>query len=426
MNAPVVQQSQRHQVLIVGGGAGGISVASWLRRLRRDVDVAILEPSAEHWYQPGWTLVGGGVFRMERLRRDEKDCIPAGVTWIQDAAERFLPEERIVETASGRRLEYSVLVVCPGMQIDWDKIEGLREALGHDGVTSNYSKETAPYTWEVIDSFTGGTAIFTFPAAPIKCGGAPQKIMYLADDVFKRKSGVGINSRVLYCTAGAKMFAVPDYNAELEKIVERRGIEPRYGHNLVAVDAERKQAIFEVQSESGPQRTAIAYDMLHVTPPMSAPDFIKRSPLAEQKSGYGWVEVDPATLRHVRYDNIFALGDASSIPTSRTAAAVRKQAPVVAENALLALRGQPLTATYDGYTCCPLITGYDKVMMAEFDYSNRAKSSFPIDPTRERYSMWLVKRFLLPETYWERMLKARDFEADVVFKPLKRLLGQGS
>ena len=308
--------------------------------------------------------------------------------------------------------------MCPGIQIDWHLVKGLKEALGKGGVTSNYSKDYAPYTWETIKNFQGGTAIFTYPNTPIKCGGAPQKVMYMADDYFKSKSGVGVNTKVMFCSAGAKMFTVPAYNATLEKVIERRGIITKFSHNLKEIKADTKEAIFDVTTSNGVEEISIHYDMIHVSPPMSAPDFIKQSPLANEK---GWVDVHKYTLQHNRYPNVFGLGDASSLPISKTAAAARKQTPVVVQNLLAHINGQKLSSKYHGYTCCPLITGYHSAIMAEFDYEGHPAPSFPLDPSKERYSMFLAKAYVLPWIYWHRMLTGKSFEADI-FKPINKLL----
>ena len=416
-NSDLTTPITRHQIVIVGGGAGGITVAAQLMRKNSSLDIAIIEPSDKHYYQPAWTLVGGGAYNIEDTIKDEKDCIPAGVKWIKAYADKFEPENNLVITKDGQRINYQYLVVCPGIQIDWHLVEGLKDAIGKNGVTSNYSLEYAPYTWELLKNFKGGNAIFTFPSTPIKCGGAPQKIMYLADDTF-RNNGVREKSRVMYCTAVAKMFPIPGYCEALEKVVERRNIEVNYKHNLKAIKPETKEAIFTVTTDNGVEEVSIKYDFIHVTPPMSSPDFIKNSPLAVQPGG--WVDVNKNTLQHNVYPNVFALGDASSLPISKTAAAIRKQAPALVENLYGLIHAQKLTGSYDGYTCCPLITGYGKTIMAEFTYENKPDSSFPFDPTEERYIMWLAKLYVLPWLYWNRMLKGAPFEAE----RLKKLTGK--
>ena len=393
-----------HQILIVGGGAAGITAAAQLSRARPSLDVAILEPSGEHYYQPGWTLVGGGVFSLEETRRAEGDLIPSGVTWIREAVAGFDPEHNTVTTASGQALSYDVLIVATGLKLCWDRIEGLAEALGQGGVCSNYSKDFAPYTWEAIQAFKGGNAVFTCAPMPIKCPGAPQKIAYLADEVFKKKR---LNAKVIYATATPGIFGIPTYAAPLREVVQRKGIDARYNHVLTAVRAAQKEAVFQVTEGETSREEVISYDLLHVTPPMAAPDAVATSPLA---NGAGFVEVDQFSLQHVRYPNVFSLGDVSGMPNSKTAAAVRGQAPVLVANLLAHLDGQVGEAAYDGYSCCPLITGYGKAIMAEFNYKAEPVPSFPLDPTKERWSMWWIKRKVLPSLYWNRMLTGGQHE----------------
>lgn len=391
--------SEHHEVLIVGGGTAGLSIAARLCAAEDPPAVAIIEPSDKHYYQPIWTLVGGGVFPREISERDEADLIPAGATWIRDAVKSFDPEHDTVTTRDGRALTYDYLVVAAGIQLDWDRIRGLREALGKGGVCSNYSYDSVDSTWQTIRGFAGGTALFTFPSTPIKCAGAPQKIMYLAEHAFRRQ-GVRDKTRVVYGCAAPAIFGVPKYRAALEKIVDARQIETMFSHDLVEIRADAREAVFEHEGQS----VVVEYDMIHVTPPQSAPDFIKRSPLA---NAAGWVEVDKHTTQHTRFANVFSAGDCSSMPTSKTGAAIRKQAPVLADNLLAHRAGRPLAASYDGYASCPLVTGYGTVMLAEFGYDGKIMETFPFDQARERYSMWALKAYGLPAMYWNGMLRGR-------------------
>lgn len=415
---PNIVSTVHHQVVVVGGGTAGITTTSLLLKGDRSLDIAIVEPSDKHYYQPGWTLTGGGVFQIEDTVKNEQDVIPRRTTWIKDRVIKLDPDRNAIITQGGILVEYDYLIVCPGIQLDWHLIKGLPEAIGKDGVTSNYSPRYAPYTWELIRNFSGGNALFTYPNTPIKCGGAPQKVMYMADDAFRSKTGVRQRTNVKFLTSGNRMFAVPEYSTLLENIIQEREIEVKFRHNLKEIKAEIKAALFDIYDDDGNiiDEVVYNYDMIHVAPPQSAPDFIKQSPLATPENIYGWVDIDPYTLQHNRYSNVFGLGDASSLPTSKTAASARKQAVVVAQN-LLALIGdnQQLTHKYDGYTCCPLITGYNKTIMAEFDgYNAKPVSSFPLNPAKERWIMWKMKTTVLPWVYWNRMLKGERFEGDYI------------
>lgn len=402
LNAATVR---RHQVVIIGGGTAGITVAARLRRARKGLDIAIIEPSTKHYYQPLWTLVGAGVTRVESTVRPERDFIPRGVTWIREAATEILPDRQLVRTDGGQTIHYDYLVVAPGLQIDWHLVKGLAGQIGHGGVVSNYAYDLAPRTWEAIAGFSGGNAIFTQPATPVKCGGAPQKIMYLAEDAFVR-AGVRARTRVIFASAGSSIFGVPEYGKTLEGVVARKGIETLFGHDLAEVRPASREAVFR-RLDTG-EEVALRYDLLHVTPPMSAPDFIKASPLAHQEGpDRGWVKADRETLQHPDYPNVFALGDVAALPTSKTGAAIRKQAPVVVHNLLAQLRAAPAASfkRYGGYTSCPVVTGYGKLVLAEFKYGGKLAPSFPIDSTKERLSMYLLKRHGLPLLYWHGMLR---------------------
>ena len=393
--------TEKHEVLIIGGGTGGMTAAAELYNQDNPPEIAILDPALEHYYQPLWTLVGGGVFPREDSRREMEEVIPDQATWIKDAVASFDPENNVVETRGGKRIEYEILIVAAGIQLDWDEVDGLPEALGKDGVTSNYSYDVVPYTWKLLQSFQGGNAIFTFPGTPIKCAGAPQKIMYLAEETFRRR-GIRARSEVIYAAATPGIFGVPKYKRALDKIVKQRGIRTEFLRDLIAVRPASKEAVF--RNVQGGDELILKYDMIHVTPPQSAPDFIEQSPLAGDA---GWVDVDKHTLQSARYPNVFSLGDCSSLPCSKTGAAIRKQAPVLAENVMAYRRGMPLTGVYDGYASCPLVTGYGKVILAEFGYDGAIMETFPFDQAQERYSMYALKAYGLPQMYWHGMLQGR-------------------
>ncbi|MFP8882947.1 NAD(P)/FAD-dependent oxidoreductase [Streptomyces mangrovi] len=392
------------RVLIVGGGSAGISTAARLRRAGVR-DITVIDPSDVHWYQPLWTLVGGGQASLRITGRPEASVIPEGVRWIRKAAEAVDPGVRTVTLSDGTEAGYDFLVMAPGIQLDWNGVPGLAEAVGHDRVSSNYAPEYAPRTWELIKDMRSGTAVFTHPATPLKCGGAPQKIAYLAADHWRRK-GVLDRIRVVLVIPDPALFKVPVWNRELERVARRYGIEVRLNTEMTAVDGDRRTVTLTGRA-AGTEET-LGYDMLHAVPPQSAPDWVKKSPLADPASPYGFVEADRHTLRHPRHPEVFAIGDVANLPTSKTGAAVRKQAPVVAGNLLDAMRGAEPSHRYDGYTSCPLVTARDRMLLAEFDYDLKPAPSFPlIDTTRERRDMWLFKRYGLPPVYWRGMLTGR-------------------
>ncbi|MCC6414215.1 MAG: NAD(P)/FAD-dependent oxidoreductase [Saprospiraceae bacterium] len=394
------------QILIIGGGNAGIALSAQLLRKDGKLDIAIVEPSEKHYYQPAWTLVGGGVYNQTDTERTEASVMPAKVEWIHDAAASFEPENNTIVTASGKRYSYDYLVVAPGIQLDWNKIKGLEGNLGKYGITSNFSYQSAPYTFELISNLKKGKAIFTNPNTPIKCGGAPQKAMYLSSDYW-RKHGVLGDVQVHFYSAASMIFGIKEYRETLEKVIARYGIQTHFFHNLVEVKAQEKIAIFDVYKDGQVvDQVQDTYDMIHITPPQSAPDFIKSSPLAVPGNPLGWIDVDKFTFQHVRFSNIYALGDASSTPNAKTGAAVRKQVPVLVEQLVSQIYHQkPSPDQYHGYGSCPLVTGYGKLVMAEFDYENKRVETFPFDQSKERLSMYLLKTQVLPRLYWNFILK---------------------
>ncbi|UQA58208.1 NAD(P)/FAD-dependent oxidoreductase [Polyangium aurulentum] len=397
----VAPELGRHRIVIIGGGTAGITVAARLRRSGQD-DIAIIEPSDKHYYQPLWTLVGAGAAPADETVRSEAQLIPEGVRWIQDHATEIDPVAQTVGVKGGGRVGYDFLVVAPGIQLDWDKVPGMREALETDSVSTNYLFQYAPKTFRLIESFQGGVALFTQPPGAIKCAGAPQKIAYLASDYF-RKAGLLERGKVVFASGAKSIFAVAEFRKVLEGVVARYGIDARFNYELVEMRPESKLAIFDVKRETGTERVTIKYNIAHVVPPQSAPDFIKKSPLANKE---GWAKADKFTLQNPDYPNVFALGDASELPTSRTGAAIRKQAPVLVDNLLAVMRGGEPAARYDGYASCPLVTSYDSMLLAEFDYDGKPTPSIPfIDLQKERYDMYLLKRYGLPAMYWNLMLR---------------------
>ncbi|CAN2969506.1 MULTISPECIES: NAD(P)/FAD-dependent oxidoreductase [Pseudomonas] len=393
-------------IVVIGGGSAGIGLLASLLKRDPHLNITLIEPNDYHCYQPAWTLVGGGAYDLRKTRRPLADVLPNGVSWVQAAVSELLPDENTLVLDSGQRVTWKNLIVCPGLRLAWEKIEGLQDTLGQHGVTSNYSYEHAAYTWQLVQQLKGGKALFTQPAMPIKCAGAPQKAMYLSCDHWL-KHGDLKHIDVEFNLAGAALFGVPTFVPPLMKYVEKYNARLAFNSTLVKVDGPARKAWFEVKDAQGNATVEEkTFDMLHVVPPQVAPDFIRESLLADAA---GWCEVNPHSLQHLRYPHVFGLGDVCGTTNAKTAAAVRKQIVVVAEN-LLALRKQaPLLLKYDGYGSCPLTVEKGKVVLAEFGYGGKLLPTFPLDPTRARRSMWFLKATLLPWFYWNGMLKGREW-----------------
>jgi len=393
-------------IVVIGGGTAGIGFVASLLKRDPSLNITVIEPSAQHYYQPAWTLVGGGAYSVEDTVRSMSSVMPRQATWLQAAVTEIAADKKHLTLDDGRTVGYQNLIVCPGLRLAWEKIEGLQDALGQHGVTSNYSYQHAAYTWELVKGLRGGKAIFTQPPIPIKCAGAPQKALYLSCDHWL-KSGVLNKIDVEFNLAGAALFGVPTFVPPLMKYIEKYNARLAFTSNLIKVDGPAKTAWFEVKDAAGTVTVEEkTFDLLHVVPPQVSPDFIRQSPLADAA---GWCEVNMHTLQHVRYPEVFGLGDICSTSNAKTAAAVRKQIVVVAENLLALRKQQPLPLKYDGYGSCPLTVEKGKVILAEFGYAGKLLPTFPLDPTVARRSAWWLKASLLPWFYWNGMLKGREW-----------------
>lgn len=406
---PSVKGMKHFAVVIIGAGAGGISTASSLLKRKPGLSIALIDKAEKHYYQPGWTLVGAGVFQPKQTERDMAPLIPRGVEWIKAAATEFSPESNCVRLDDGTTVSYDRLVVACGIKLNWAGIEGLTETLGRNGVTSNYRYDLAPYTWKLVQGLRSGKAVFTQPPMPIKCAGAPQKALYLSGDHWYR-TGVLKDIDIQFYNAGAVLFGVKDYVPALMKYIEKYKANLNFSHKLVKVDGDSRTAWFDKTDAEGKVETVSTnFDMIHVCPPQQAPDVIRSSPLADAA---GWVDVDQATLRHKRYPNIWSLGDVMNAPNAKTAAAARKQAPIVAHNLLSDMGVTQGEAHYDGYGSCPLTVERGKIVLAEFGFGGKLIPSFPdwilkgTEPTR---LAWILKKDMLPPIYWHGMLKGHEW-----------------
>ena len=404
-----VAAKDHFDVLIVGAGAAGIAAAASLVVRRQDLKVGLIDPAEVHYYQPGWTMVGGGIFTQGQTVKTMASLIPEGVHWIKAAVGVFEPEKNQVRLEDSHPISYDRLIVAPGIKLDWHGVDGLVETLGRNGVTSNYRFDRAPYTWQLVSSLDEGRAVFTQPPMPIKCAGAPQKAMYLSADHWRRR-GVLERIDIQFCNAGGALFGVKEYVPALMEYVERYDATLSFNHRLTRIDGEAGKAWFAVTGDDGEvSETTVDFDMIHVCPPQTAPDFIRESPLADEA---GWVDVDQNTLRHTRYANIWSLGDAMNAPNAKTAAAARMQAPIVVNNLLHDMGMAPGISHYNGYGSCPLTVERGKIVLAEFGYGGKLLPSFPrwlINGQRPSRLAWLLKEKILPPVYWKAMLRGREW-----------------
>lgn len=390
-------------MLVVGGGSGGCTIAAkFARRLKKDA-VIVLEPSGDHYYQPLFTLVGAGVTRVSDTRRLEQSVLPANAKWIRDAADCIDPEKGFVKTKEGHVINYEYIVIAVGLQNDYRQVPGLSEALDDEnsGVSTIYAPEYCGNTWRDLQRFKGGDAIFTYPDSLIKCPGAPQKIAYLAESYFT-KTNVRSKSNVTFNTCLPVIFGVKKYADALLKVVERKQIKVNYRTVLREVRHDRKEAVF-VNADDKTKEFTTQYNMLHVTPPMKTPEFLRNATSVVDQAGY--LCVDKFTLQHTKYPNIYGIGDCTNTPNSKTAAAIAKQCYVLEQNLLSTMKKDNPKEKYNGYGACPLLTSYSTCILAEFIYDGIPRETLPFDQARESTIAFYMKKDLFPFLYWNFMLK---------------------
>ncbi len=396
------------RLLVIGGGTAGTGVIASLKKRIGNVQITVVDPSVNHYYQPGWTLVGGGLYDNQKTIRPLQEVLPAGVSLIQDSVTAIDPVKKQVSILSGKQLSYDFLVVACGVVLRWDRIEGLEETLGRNGVTSNYRPGLAPYTWQLANTLSRGNAIFCQPMTPFKCAGAPQKALYLSCEHWQKK-GVLSNINVRFNVAGKAIFSVPYFIPVLKSYLDRYTASVSYSSELIKVDGDKQLATFRISEEGQPVREeTYPFDMLHAVPPQTPPPFIANSGLANAE---GWCDVDQNTLQHQTYPEIFSLGDCCSAPASKTAAAARKQIVVVAENLRNVIQGRAPQTHYDGYGSCPLTVERGRVVLAEYGYKNKLLPTFPGEPARASRFAWFLTARFLPFFYWHGLLKGVEWFA---------------
>ena len=404
------------RIVIVGAGAGGTGMANRLAERLEGAEITIVDGRKQHWYQPGFTLIAAGLKPAEYSVSGTGDWLPKSINWVEDYAANIDPEARTVTTTGGTTLNYDYLIVAAGLTLNWDAVEGFDLAqVGKDGIGAVYAgPDYAQATWRAMDAFTdtGGTALFSRPATEMKCAGAPLKYAFLTDDYLRRK-GTRDKSTVIYGANNKALFGVPIVNEKVKLLFRERGFDVRYDHVLKGIDASAKIATFvtpAVQTikdgaivDTPATEHTIAYDFINVIPPMTAPKVVQESGLswADKWVGQGWIEVDQATLRHLRYPNVFGIGDINGVPKGKTAASVKWHIPVIEDHLVAAIQGKEGTEVFNGYTSCPMITKIGRAMLIEFDYQDNLVPSFPgvIAPLEELWISWLMKETALKPTY---------------------------
>lgn len=413
------ESTARAKIVIVGGGSAGITMAAYLADMLRYDDVTIIDPGADHHYQPGYTLIAGGVFEPGEVVRPMKSLIPGDAKWLQDSVTELDPDNNSLTTMKTGKISYDFLVLVPGCQVNFDLVRGItREELGTGNVHCIYDYKGAIACREAIrklPQLKEGRLVFTNTYTKIKCGGAPKKICLMAEDSL-RDAGLRDRFEIDYFANQNELMKPKVFGDRLAQIFKARDVAVHFKHRLVSVDTAARQAVFQllpepsgspVPPDANYDTVKVDYDFLHFVPPMSAPDFVRNSPLADTSNPGGWVKVDKGTLTHPKYKNVVSFGDAAGLPTSKTGAAIRKQAPIAAANLLALVEGREPRAQYDGYSACPIITEYGKVLMCEFGYDEKLMPTIPwLNPAVERGMWWTLKVHGLKPMYYHGMLNA--------------------
>ncbi len=417
--ANAISSNAKGKIVIVGGGAAGISMAARLRKCLKQSDITLIDPSDRQYYQPGFTLIASGVYTPDEVWKNQENYIPKGVTWIKDIVTAVDPMQNEITTGKNGKVSYDFMVLTPGLQINWDKVEGINyDTLGEGNAHSIYDFEGAQKTWKAIQEFskTGGRGLYTDTYTKHKCGGAPKKICLLTEH-YMRKQGTRDSVDLSFFTASNELYDVPFFTPRLLEIYKERNIPINLNVRVKGVDTLAKQVHFEKIEKQGDQKVITPfiedYDFLHFTPPMSAPDFVREAGLGWQEGSLAaesWVMVDKETLVHSVYPNIISLGDCAGIPTSKTSAAIRVQVPIAVKNLISLMEGKAPEEKYNGYAACPIVTDYGHVLLCEFDYNKDPASSFPfsmIDMSEESRLGWMLKVYMLKPLYFQGMLKGR-------------------
>lgn len=414
--AKAFSSNAKGKIVIIGGGAAGISMASRLKHWLNEPDITLIDPSDRQFYQPGFTLIASGVYQPDDVWKKQEDCMPSGIKWVKDSVAAVDPVWNQVTTVNNGKIPYDFLVLTPGLQINWEKVEGItHDTLGEGNAHCIYDFVGAQKTWKALQEFskTGGRGIYTDTYTKHKCGGAPKKICLLTDD-YTRKQNTRDKVTLDYYTASKELYDIPFYTPRLLEIYDERNIPIHLFTRVKGVDTSAKRVYFEKVETRGEEKIVTPftedYDFLHFTPPMSAPDFVREAGLGwtEGKlAADAWVMVDKETLVHKKYPNIVSLGDVAGIPTSKTSAAVRVQVPLAAKNLISLMEGKEPTEKYNGYAACPIVTDYGHVLLCEFNYDKKPETSFPftmLDTSKEQWMAWLLKVYVLKPMYFNGML----------------------
>ena len=391
---------ERHDILVIGGGNAGISLAA--RLLRNGAEqVSLVEGQEVHRYRPLLNYVGASEATMDRLERPMAGVIPTGCSWIRDEVVQVDAAASQVRTRGGRTLQYGTLVVCPGMVEDWAATPGLREAYDEGWAGSTFVPSSASQLWPTLRD-ARGTVVFTVPPEPSPCGSTALKPLFMAVDHWRR-AGALDDLRTVLVLPRSVVTGLRAADERLDRLLDSAGVEVVREAQVERVDTRTRQVTLTTPSG------AISLDDVtyaHVVPHYRAPEWVADSGLSDG-SPAGVVDIDPETLRHRRHPTVWSIGDAAAVATPPSGGALRKQVDVLAHNIQAVATGGDLRR-YDGYTVMPITVSRRSLMLVEVDRDEQSVPSVPlVDLTKPRRSTWWFDRYCLPVTYYRRILRGK-------------------
>ena len=367
------------KVVILGGGVGGTIVANLLaKKLRPDeAEITVVDKTGKHVYQPGFVYVAFEHQKPAKLVRDERGLLRKRVKLVLGEAVKIDADGKKVHLADGTVLDYDRLVVALGARLTPDELPGYKESAHHF-----YSLEGAVELRKALESFQGGKVVVTVASVPYKCPPAPSEAACQLDYYFTKRH-IRDKVDIHFLSPLSRVFPLEPVNPVVEQVFAKHNIRSTIFFNAESVDPVKK-TVNSIEGESVP------YDLLIMVPPHRGAKVVEDSGLGDRG---GWLPTDKFTLRTKAHPDIFALGDCTDVPVSKSGAAAHFQAKVIAESIVADLRGQTPTMKYDGHVMCYCDAGYHKGISMSFDYEH------PPVPPPLGLKDWMGKRFL-NRVYW--------------------------
>jgi sulfide:quinone oxidoreductase len=353
--------SQMKKLLILGAGTAGTMMANKLsRNLNKDLwEITIVDKDENHFYQPGFLFIPFGIYQPEDVIRPKREFIPKGVNFVIDKIQKIEGEKNQVLLGSGTVLNYDVLVVATGTIPVPEETEGLKGKLWYKDIFDFYTYEGATQLAKKLETWKGGKLVINLAETLIKCPVAPLEFTFLADAYFTEK-GMRDKVEIFYVTPLSGAFTKPKATAMLNKLMDEKNINVIPDFYLQRVDNDRKVLISYDEKE-------VPFDLLVSIPVNKGDQMVEDSNLGDE-DGLNFIPTDKHTLQSKKYENMFVIGDATNVPTSKAGSVAHFEAEILTENILSYIIKEPLAAKFDGHANCFIETGYSKGVLIDFNY----------------------------------------------------------